>query len=780
MLKDFDLGPGISKVLSSGNLVFFAKNLNEEFVFVSDNIDSFGISKIKLLSQGSFYYYSLVSAEYRQKELQTNADFLLNFNQVESTSTYLIKLDYDLSYKVEERKWKSFNEFGEIDLIYGILFFYKDSVFKGFPFSSDNVFDIFNKSPDSICIMNSGFNEIVFSNSSFKEMFGNVSVFNFDNFLSNKSFVKYFNLNSEFRNLELQFSTLRGNKWLSCNAHSYFLADQKFSILFMYDISNKKSLEKEIESFYDFENILSTSILKLDSGKYDIYDRLLSKAFQFSGFTSGFFGEYIHANEEPTISISSLSIDNAIINLPYKGLVIPKSKILKRFKDILEGENFVYNDFYDILLKDLFLVDIFPDLKIRNFTFLKQPSKTGSTFFCFLFNSTNVPKSSFSSFDYILRILNVFVNFKYLYSFHESNLLKGDSLNETNKIYSLLIENMDDVVGIVDKKFIVGFVSPSIYRVCGIEDQILLNKSIYDFFDIKGSISSFRADFFKEVFSFEHYIYSRELKLEFYLKPIYNDKSYLEFYFFKIRDVTMEDKYLNDLRISLSKEKEINEIKSKILSLSSHEYRTPLSVIQSSADILQLLLPDFNVDERVFKLLKKINVQVEKLSSIISQTLIFDNDSKKISFNKEVFDLYQLILNLINADFSKFKVHVDVNKKTSKVFSDPYIVSKILKVLLDNATIYSINPYSTISIQIYFEVNLVNIIITDSGIGIPESDQKFIFNPFFRGTNVKNIKGSGLSLSLASELSKKINGSISLLSSSVSGSSFLFSFRHEV
>lgn len=137
-------------------------------------------------------------------------------------------------------------------------------------------------------------------------------------------------------------------------------------------------------------------------------------------------------------------------------------------------------------------------------------------------------------------------------------------------------------------------------------------------------------------------------------------------------------------------------------------------------------------------------------------------------------------MNLINADFSKFKVHVDVNKKTSKVFSDPYIVSKILKVLLDNATIYSINPYSTISIQIYFEVNLVNIIITDSGIGIPESDQKFIFNPFFRGTNVKNIKGSGLSLSLASELSKKINGSISLLSSSVSGSSFLFSFRHEV
>lgn len=132
MLKDFDLGPGISKVLSSGNLVFFAKNLNEEFVFVSDNIDSFGISKIKLLSQGSFYYYSLVSAEYRQKELQTNADFLLNFNQVESTSTYLIKLDYDLSYKVEERKWKSFNEFGEIDLIYGILFFYKDSVFQRF------------------------------------------------------------------------------------------------------------------------------------------------------------------------------------------------------------------------------------------------------------------------------------------------------------------------------------------------------------------------------------------------------------------------------------------------------------------------------------------------------------------------------------------------------------------------------------------------------------------------------------------------------------------------
>lgn len=777
MIRGFDLGTSISKFLSSGNLVFFAKNLNGEFIYVSDNIEFFGIPKIKLLQDVNFYYYILVAAEDREKEIKTNSTFFLDFNQNEAISNYLIKLENGINYKVEERKWKSFDDFGEIDLVYGVLFFHKDSVFNGFPFSSDNVIDIFNRSPNSICILNLVSNEVVFSNSSFKEIFGNIVVFDFESFLTNKTYVEYINLDSEFKNLELNFSTLRGNKWFNCNAYSYFVANQKFSILFMYDISNRKSLEKEVESFYDFANIFNSSIFEFDSGIFEVYNKLLAKIIQFSGFTSGFFGEYVHEKEESSINVSSFSVDRELIEFDAKDSII---SISKSFIDILCGEDFIYKDYCEISLKDLLFDDIVPEIKVKDFIFFKETSKMGSSFFCFLFNSSGVVKSGFHSFDLILPIFNVFVNFKYLYAFYKSNLLKESSLIETNKISTLLTENMDDVVGILDKKFNINFVSPSVYRVCGIEDQFLTNKSIFEFFDLKSSISSSRADSVKEVFKFKHYVFSRELKLEIFLKPIFNDNSYLESYIFKIRDVTLEEKYLNELKNSLNKEKEINEIKSKIISLSSHEYRTPLSVIQSSADILQMLLPDYNVDDRVLKLLKKINNQVEKLSNIISQTLIFDVDSKKFSFNKEVFDLHQLILNIINSEFSKFKIHIDFNKRNLKVCTDPYIVSKILKVLVENSIIYSEDPYFTVKILIFVELNKVNIVVSDSGIGIPENDQKFIFNPFFRGTNVKNIKGSGLSLSLATELSKKINGSISLISSSDSGSSFLFSFPHEI
>lgn len=229
------------------------------------------------------------------------------------------------------------------------------------------------------------------------------------------------------------------------------------------------------------------------------------------------------------------------------------------------------------------------------------------------------------------------------------------------------------------------------------------------------------------------------------------------------------------LNAALSKEKELNELKTKFLSLVSHEFKTPLSGILTSSVLLSKYTSSEEQEKRD-KHIKIIADKVQYLNAILNDFLSLERlETGKLNYNFSHFKLSKVIDEVIyNANMLlkegqsiKYPDHID----DLSLFQDEKSIVLILSNLLNNAIMYS-QEHKTIAIWVTQNETETTIKIKDEGIGIPQKDQKNIFNRYYRAENVSNLQGTGIGLNIVKNHLENLGGTIGFESEEHKGTTF--------
>lgn len=225
---------------------------------------------------------------------------------------------------------------------------------------------------------------------------------------------------------------------------------------------------------------------------------------------------------------------------------------------------------------------------------------------------------------------------------------------------------------------------------------------------------------------------------------------------------------------SLEKEKELNELKTRFVSMASHEFRTPLTTVLSSANLISKYTEGDQQSSRE-KHIERIKKSVQNLTSILNDFLSIEKlESGVQKVVLEAFDLDKLIKEVIEEMSLTLKPGQEIayDSQSIPITSDHHILKNILINLISNASKYS-DEGDPIEIKIdQKSSDLINIHIIDQGIGIPEDEQKNMFQRFFRAGNVTNIQGTGLGLTIVRKYAELLRGDISFSSKHEVGSTF--------
>jgi len=234
------------------------------------------------------------------------------------------------------------------------------------------------------------------------------------------------------------------------------------------------------------------------------------------------------------------------------------------------------------------------------------------------------------------------------------------------------------------------------------------------------------------------------------------------------------DQNREELQVSLSKEKELNQLKSRFVSTASHEFRTPLSTILSSASLLGKYNKEGTIAQRE-KHIQRIKSAVNNLTGILNDFLSLSKiEEGKVNLSYEQINLNDLVLSIKDEVNGLLKAEQVIKIKADQEYqikSDKRILKNILFNLISNAIKYS-NAHTTIECNISITNDQLSISIIDEGCGIPESEQKFLFERFFRAKNVENIQGTGLGLHIVQRYLNLLSGTISFTSTENIGTTF--------
>ncbi len=222
----------------------------------------------------------------------------------------------------------------------------------------------------------------------------------------------------------------------------------------------------------------------------------------------------------------------------------------------------------------------------------------------------------------------------------------------------------------------------------------------------------------------------------------------------------------SELSDALDKEKQLHEIKSRFVSMASHEFRTPLSTVLSSASLLSKYTKVEEQEQRD-RHIEKIKNSVKNLNDILEEFLSLGKlDEGKIASHITEFNLEECISDTIDEmkPFLKKGQHIEYsNKGNGIVCSDKKLLRNIIINLVSNAIKFS-GEEKNIFVKSSIDNSRVLLEIKDQGIGIGEEDQAHLFSSFFRGTNAINIQGTGLGLHIVKRYAELLGGTVKLQS----------------
>lgn len=265
-------------------------------------------------------------------------------------------------------------------------------------------------------------------------------------------------------------------------------------------------------------------------------------------------------------------------------------------------------------------------------------------------------------------------------------------------------------------------------------------------------------------------------------------KSYTEELEVKIKERTRElIKSINELETAkehvsalFEKEKELNQLKTRFVSMASHEFRTPLSSIQLSASLINKYVEKKDA-ESVEKHTSKIKNAINNLTTILNDFLSLEKlEAGKVEVNQQSFDIFKLAEEIAEEmqlmTKQKQLIVYEHQGTTSQVFLDQNLLKNCIINLISNAIKYS-GEDTMIQFNSIVNQNELIIDVKDNGIGIPATEMDNLFEPFFRAHNTGDIPGTGLGLNIVRRYVGLMNGTCTCTSEQNVGTTFRLHFK---
>lgn len=333
-------------------------------------------------------------------------------------------------------------------------------------------------------------------------------------------------------------------------------------------------------------------------------------------------------------------------------------------------------------------------------------------------------------------------------------------------------------VVVVNKDLVVQFAEGEALSQLGLK-PFITNGTIIDDISV---FSEERKEQIKE--DFKNTLIGQYLSSEVYYKnryfaantaPLFDENNQIIYALHVFSDITHQKEIELNIQNALKKEKDLNELKSRFVSMASHEFRTPLSAILTSSILIGKQNEpgkELKREKYVAQIEKNVNHLVNILNDFLSLSKL---EEGKIVTIKERFDLVHFSKDLVEESELNLKKPKRTNLNTTEeelyVYLDAKLLRHIIINLLSNAYKYS-KENTPIDFKISKNQDNVVIQITDQGIGIPEEEQKHLYDRFFRAKNAANIEGTGLGLNIVKSYTELMGGTIEVQSGKNKGTTF--------
>jgi PAS domain S-box-containing protein len=368
------------------------------------------------------------------------------------------------------------------------------------------------------------------------------------------------------------------------------------------------------------------------------------------------------------------------------------------------------------------------------------------------------------------------------------------ALKESEERFRLMSDTMSDIVALHSVSGSVFYVSKSVKTLLGYDPELIISQDSYalvhpeDKDKMENEIYApiLRGEIDKGMIQnrLKHKDGSY-LWFETIVQPIFNETD-VEVLLSTSREITERKKAELNMQHTLEKEKELSELKSRFISMASHEFRTPLTSINSSIDVLEHYTNEIRSKHKssLFKHFDRIRDQIVRLTNLMNDILILGKrEANKMPFEPKKLNVIDLCLKHIEENHlnrtDNRSVEFKIEGQERTVFADEDLINHILSNALSNAFKYSEgkpNPELTI----FFKANYYEIIVRDYGIGIPENEKNQLFESFFRANNASSIQGTGLGLVIMKQFVEMHGGEIYLQSKINDGTLVTIKFPYEI
>lgn len=346
--------------------------------------------------------------------------------------------------------------------------------------------------------------------------------------------------------------------------------------------------------------------------------------------------------------------------------------------------------------------------------------------------------------------------------------------------FRALAESSHDMIMQFDREHRHLYVNPIVKKFTGLDPELFIGKT-HEELGITGELATLFREAIDHVFKTgETYrvkvpIRRTSMWLDWQVVPEFDPEGQVVTVMTSARDITELKKAEDEILKSLQKEKELGELKSRFISMTSHEFRTPMSTILSSAELLEQYADRLNAGKKE-KLFGQIKNAISQMTQLLNDVLVIGKiEAGRMEFNPEWFDIKafcrELMEELSASVGSRHRLHFNEPEEEVKVYLDKKLCRQIFGNLLSNAIKYSAQG-STVILDLKKNGDYLFFSVKDNGIGIPEGDRAQLFETFHRAANVGNISGTGLGMSIVKNALDMQKGRISFESVLGEGSTF--------
>lgn len=367
----------------------------------------------------------------------------------------------------------------------------------------------------------------------------------------------------------------------------------------------------------------------------------------------------------------------------------------------------------------------------------------------------------------------------------QASLISKDELKRTQGLLQQIVNNYPDgSISVVDRDFKFIFTGGEAHTILGTDPKELLGKRLFPLVSnetwdaIQVCLEKvFEGDILHD-FEMAEMVQGYQFAIDAF--PLKDENGVISRIAVFTRNISDLKKIEDELRAALTKERELGELKSRFVSMASHEFRTPLSTILSSAS-LSVQYPQTEQQDKREKHFQKIKSAVTTLTGILNDFLSLSRlEEGKVELHYEDVDFGIFCLEIAEEmnPILKQGQHIFVRHPNNAVVltMDKKLLKMVLSNLFTNASKYS-DEGAEIHCVLRKEGKLLKIDIIDQGIGIPEEDKIHLFDRFFRASNAINIKGTGLGLNIVKRYVELMGGTISFKSTVGKGSTFTVVFK---